>query len=205
MYEERPVGKERSKEVQDAHHIVARKRPRSVELILSLSIVHRSPSTDGFTLESLLLVLSLLQASARKKKANATGKNKQAMADDRFRSNERELSRASTAAFDDAASFFGAGGTASDGGYASSGAGGRDGGGSSVTGGGAGGFAGGVDGAADFDDNMGDLDSRSSLYSRSLSASPSRRSDITDPLDDFLKRYTISIMPEETVAKLKKR
>ena len=119
-------------------------------------------------------------------------------------SNDRELSRASTAAFDDAASFFGAGGTTSDGGYASSGAGGREGGGSSVTGGleGAGGF--GAD-CADFADDMDDLDDRSSLYSRSLSASPSRRSDITDPLDDFLKRYTISIMPEETVAKLKKR
>ena len=128
----------------------------------------------------------------------------------RGNSHDRELSRASTAAFDDAASFFGAGGTTSDGGYASSGAGGgREGGGSSVTGGlddGAGGFRRGGDGADFDDDDIDDLDSRgSSLYSRSLSTSPSRRSDITDPLDDFLKRYTISIMPEETVAKLKKR
>lgn len=121
------------------------------------------------------------------------------MADRSF--NDRELSRASTAAFDDAASFFGAGGTTSDGGYASSGAGGREG---SVNGRGAGSFRCGDDGA-DFADEMDDMDDHSSLYSRSLSASGSRRSDITDPLDDFLKRYTISLLPEETVAKLKKR
>lgn len=116
--------------------------------------------------------------------------------------NDRELSRSSTGAFEDATSFFGAGGTASDGGYASSGAGGgREG---SVTGGG-GGFPQGGVGIDHFDDD--DMGSdRSSLYSRSLSASSaSRRTDITDPLDDFLKRYTIDVMPEETVAKLKKR
>jgi hypothetical protein len=155
-------------------------------------------------------------AAAAREKAKARARRKQqqqeAMADaDRsFRraSNDRELSRASTAAFDDAASYFGAGGTTSDGGYASSGAGGREGGGSSVTGGRGGGSPGfrADDGAdMDFDDDMDDMDDRPSLYSRSLSASSSRRSDITDPLDDFLKRYTISIMPEETVAKLKKR
>ena len=111
--------------------------------------------------------------------------------------NERELSRASTGGFDDAASFFGAGGTTSDGGYASS----AGGGGGSVTGGR--GF--------DYDDGLGrssiiddDDDDRSSLYSRSLSGSSlSARSSLTDPLDDFLKRYTINVMPEETVAKLK--
>ena len=57
----------------------------------------------------------------------------------------------------------------------------------------------------DLDDMGSDIIDRSSssLYSRSLSASS--LSDITDPLDDFLKRYTISLMPEETVAKAKKR
>lgn len=113
--------------------------------------------------------------------------------------NDRELSRSSTGAFDDAASFFGAGGTTSDGGYASSGArGGREG---SVTGGGGDFRRGdGIDIFDDLDDIRND-----SLYSRSLTASSASRSDITDPLDDFLKRYTIDIMPEETVAKLKKR
>jgi len=28
---------------------------------------------------------------------------------------------------------------------------------------------------------------------------------VTDPLDDFLERYTCDLMPEQTVAKLKKR
>lgn len=107
--------------------------------------------------------------------------------------NDRELSRASTAAFDDAASFFGAGGGTSDGGSVSGGKFFRD-----DDGGGDDGFSG--------DDDIDD--GSSSLYSRSLSvssASRGGRSDITDPLDDFLKRYTINIMPEETVAKLKKR
>jgi hypothetical protein len=56
-----------------------------------------------------------------------------------------------------------------------------------------------------YDDD--DVGARSSLTAGSRTASDlSELSDVmTDPLDDFLERYTFDPVPAETVAKLKKR
>ena len=50
------------------------------------------------------------------------------------------------------------------------------------------------------------LDSASASRSASDSLTPSPPpSSLTDPLDDFLERYTCVVVPGETVAKFKKR